>query len=77
MTPEEIFKKGLMTYEKETAVNDAFYYSLPYVKDFDLCNWQPLRMFSGNVIKYYQYKLDKPVILFTDTDTTKPAPPVS
>lgn len=69
MTPTEIFKKGLLTYEKNTAVNDAFYYNLPYIKDFDLCNWQPLRMFSGNVIKYYQYRLDKPVILFTDTDS--------
>jgi len=25
-------------------------------------------MYSGNVIKYYQYHLSKPVILFTDTD---------
>ena len=28
----------------------------------------PMRMYSGNVIKYYQYHLSKPVILFTDTD---------
>lgn len=68
MTPQEIFKKELMTYDNEAASHDSFYYGLPYVKDYDLCNWKPLRMYSGNVIKYYQYKMDKPVILFTDTE---------
>ncbi len=68
MTPQELFKKSLMTYEPSGSGHDSFYYSLPYVKDYDLCNWRPLRMYSGNVIKFYQYQLDKPVILFTDPD---------
>ncbi|MCH5264682.1 MAG: hypothetical protein J1F02_02200 [Lachnospiraceae bacterium] len=68
MEPQELFKKALLTYDKAYSTNDSFYYNLPYVKDFDLCNWKPLRMFSGNVIKFYQYNLAKPVILFTDTE---------
>lgn len=68
MTPQEIFAKSLVTYDKSYRSNDSFYYHLPYHKDYDLCNWNPMRMYSGNVIKYYQYHLSKPVILFTDTD---------
>lgn len=71
MTPAELFKKGLVTYDTSYGSNDSFYNNLPYVKDYDLCNWTPLRMFSGNVIKYYQYSMDKPVILFTDPDNTQ------
>ena len=65
MTPQELFAKSLVTYDR---TNDSFYYKLPYKKDFDLCNWTPMRMYSGNIIKFYQYTLDKPVVLFTDTD---------
>ena len=68
MTPQELFAKELMTYDKGSGDHDMFYYNLPYVKDYDLCNWNPMRMYSGNVIKYYQYHLSKPVILFTDTE---------
>ena len=68
MTAQEIFAKSLVTYDKSYSSNDSFYYKLPYKKDFDLCNWNPMRMYSGNVIKFYQYKLDQPVVLFTDTD---------
>ena len=63
MTPQEIFAKSLVTYDKTSRSNDSFYYHLPYHKDYDLCNWNPMRMYSGNVIKYYQYHLSKPVIL--------------
>jgi hypothetical protein len=68
MTPQELFAKSLVTYDQSYSSNDSFYYKLPYVKDFDLCNWNPMRMCSGNVIKFYQYKMDKPVVLFTDTE---------
>ena len=54
MTPQEIFAKSLVTYDKTSRSNDSFYYHLPYHKDYDLCNWNPMRMYSGNVIKYYQ-----------------------
>ena len=68
MTPQEIFAKTLVTYDKSYSSNDTFYYQLPYKKDYDLCNWSPLRMYSGNIIKYYQYRMQQPVVLFTDTD---------
>lgn len=68
MTAQEIFTKTLSTYDHSYGKNDSFYYSLPYKKDFDLCNWRPLRMYSGNVIKFYQYRMKKPVVLFTDTE---------
>ena len=68
MTPQELFSKSLVTYDRSYSTNDSFYYKLPYKKDFDLCNWTPMRMYSGNIIKFYQYTLDKPVVLFTDTD---------
>ena len=68
MTPQELFAKSLVTYDRSYSTNDSFYYKLPYKKDFVLCNWTPMRMYSGNIIKFYQYTLDKPVVLFTDTD---------
>ena len=68
MTPQELFFFFLVTYDRSYSTNDSFYYKLPYKKDFDLCNWTPMRMYSGNIIKFYQYTLDKPVVLFTDTD---------
>ena len=66
MTPNELFAKELMTYDVGTDSHSSFYNNLPYVKDYDLCNWRPLRMNSGNIIKFYQYRLDKPVVLCTD-----------
>lgn len=70
MTPQELFAKELATYDREFGTSASFYYKLPYVRDYDLCNWSPMRMFSGNVIKFYQYTMDKPVVLFTDPDET-------
>ena len=79
MTPNELFAKELMTYDVGIDSHNAFYNNLPYVKDYDLCNWRPLRMLSGNIIKFYQYRLDKPVVLCTDpvdsTYTTSPSSP--
>ena len=70
MTPQELFAKELATYDREFGTSASFYYKLPYVRDYDLCNWSPMRMLSGNVIKFYQYTMDKPVVLFTDPDET-------
>lgn len=65
---QELFAKSLLAYDKSFHSNDSFYYNLPYKKDYNLCNWNPLRMYSGNIIKFYQYRSDQPVVLFTDTD---------
>lgn len=69
MDAMELFAKGLMTYDKNYTTNDSFYYKLPYIRDYDLCNTVGVRLFSGNIVKFYQYKMDKPVVLFTDTDS--------
>ena len=52
MTPQEIFAKSLVTYDKTSRSNDSFYYHLPYHKDYDLCNWNPMLMYSGNAVSY-------------------------
>lgn len=68
MYDEELLKKVLKSFDHKYESATTFYDNLPYVRDYDLCNWVPLRMFSGNIIKYYQYTLSKPVILQTDPD---------
>lgn len=65
---EELFRKMLMTFDHKYESSTVFYDNLPYIRDYDLCNWTPLRLMSGNIIKFYQYKLDKPVIIQTDPD---------
>lgn len=66
MTQRELFAKELATYDREFGTSSSFYYQLPYIRDYDLCNWNPMRMLSGNVIKFHQYTLDKPVVIFTE-----------
>ena len=68
MEKTELFKKELIAFETGEDKHTMFYYNLPYQRDYDLCNWKPLRMFSGNVLKFYQYNVEKPVVLVTDTD---------
>lgn len=68
MYTNELFEKMLMTFDHQYDSNSKFYDSLPYVRDYNLCNWTPLRIQSGNIIKFYQYQLGKPVILQTDPD---------
>jgi hypothetical protein len=68
MNNNELLKKMLMTFDPSNDSSSTFYDNLPYVRDYDLCNWKPLRMASGNIIKFYQYTLEKPVIIQTDTE---------
>ena len=68
MYTNELIEKMLMTFDHQYDSNFKFYDSLPYVRDYDLCNWTKRKMLSGNIIKYYQYTLEKPVILQTDPD---------
>ncbi len=69
MEKQELFKKMLLTFDNSGKCSTRFYDNLPYRRDYDLCNWNPLRMFSGNVIKYYQYQMDKAVIIQNETDS--------
>jgi len=50
MYTNELFEKMLMTFDHQYDSNSKFYDSLPYVRDYNLCNWTPLRMQSGNII---------------------------
>lgn len=67
----DLFSKELLAYDTHVGQNDMFYYSLPYERNYELTNSIPLTPVSGNVIKFYQYRIDKPVVIFTDVvDTT-------
>ena len=66
MTSRELFIKELSLYDRASDGHDEFYAHLPYVKDYDLCNWRPLRMHSGNIIKARQCKVNPPVIIDSD-----------
>ncbi|MCR4604684.1 MAG: hypothetical protein K5639_01655 [Eubacterium sp.] len=66
----QLFEKALLTYDDKGGGNDEFYNSLPYERNYDLCNTIPIAPYSGNIIKFYQYRLAEPVIIFTDTVDT-------
>lgn len=67
----ELFSKNLLTYDSHVGQNDMFYYNLPYERNYPLTTSIPIAPVSGNIIKFYQYRMDKPVIIFTDVvDTT-------
>ncbi len=58
-----LFQKSLKTFDEVDEGRNEFYNHLPYKRDSDLCHWEPDGMVSGNLIKYYQYQLDQPVII--------------
>ena len=74
-TAMSLFSKELLSYDSHVGQNDMFYYNLPYERNYELTNTISITPVSGNVIKFYQYRMDKPVRIFTDVvDTTaKPA----
>ena len=70
-TAMDLYTKELMAYNPHGSNHDLFYYKLPYVRNYELTNSIPIAAHSGNIIKFYQYQLSKPVIIFTDAvDTT-------
>ena len=70
-TAMDLYSKELMSYNPHGNNHDLFYYKLPYVRNYELTNSIPIAEHSGNIIKFYQYQLGKPVIIFTDAvDTT-------
>ena len=66
----DLFSKELLAYDSHVGQNDMFYYSLPSERNYELTNSIPLTPVSGNVIKFYQYRIDKPVVIFTDVVDT-------
>ena len=73
----ELFSKNLLTYDSHVGHNDMFYYNLPYERNYELTNSISITPVSGNVIKFYQYQLGKPVRIFTDTVDTAAKPVAS
>ena len=70
-TAMDLYSKELLSYNPHGSDHDLFYYKLPYVRNYELTNSIPIAPHSGNIIKFYQYQLGKPVIVFTDAvDTT-------
>ena len=70
-TAMDLYSKELLSYNPHGSNHDLFYYKLPYVRNYELTNSIPIAAHSGNIIKFYQYQLGKPVIIFTDAvDTT-------
>ena len=73
-TAMNLFAKNLLNYDSHVGQTDKFYYSLPYYRDYALTNSIPIAPVSGNVIKFYEYRMDKPIIIFTDVVDTTAAP---
>ena len=70
-TAMDLYSKELMSYNPHGNNHDLFYYKLPYVRNYELTNSIPIAPQSGNIIKFYQYQLSKPVIIFTDAVDTE------
>lgn len=68
MTPQDVYTKELKSYNNRGDAHTQFYYTLPYYKDADLCNWDRMRPYSGNIIKRYQYTLGKPVVIISEIE---------
>ena len=70
-TAMDLFSKELLAYDTHVGIPNDFYYNLPYERNYELTKSIPLANVSGNVIKFYQYRVEKPVVIFTDiVDTT-------
>lgn len=72
-----LFSKELLSYDSHVGQNDSFYYNLPYERNYDLTTSIPIAPASGNIIKFYQYTMGDPVVIFTDTVDITPKKPVS
>ncbi len=48
----------------------TFYDNLPYVRNWDYCNEHTLGLISGNVVKFFQYTLDDPIVVENHDDLT-------
>ena len=70
-TAMDLFSKELLAYDTHVGIPNDFYYNLPYIRNYELTKSIPIANVSGNVIKFQQYRVQKPVVIFTDVvDTT-------
>ena len=71
-----LFSKELLSYDSHGGGNEMFYYNLPYKRNYALTTSIPIAPVSGNIIKFYQYQLGKPIAIFTDTVDITPKKPM-
>lgn len=63
---ENLVVKALTNFDRSYEPTFIMYDNQPYTRDVALCSWDPpQQMYSGNVVKVYQYKMGKPVIIQT------------
>lgn len=60
MTGNQLSAAKLSAYDYSYSYSCNLYDKLPYKRTYELCNEHTVGMYSGNVIKYSQYALDKP-----------------
>ncbi|MBQ3029041.1 MAG: hypothetical protein IJD26_08155 [Lachnospiraceae bacterium] len=51
----------LLPFDSTVAENFVIYYPVPYVRDISLIPPEKIAMESGNVVKYYTYRLAEPM----------------
>ncbi len=63
---EHLMAKEQTTYDRSYEPTFVMYDHQPYTRDVALSNWDPpQQLISGNVVKFYQYQMRKPVIIQT------------
>ena len=50
----------LLPFDSTVAENFVIYYPTPYIRDINLIPPEKIAIESGNVVKYYQYKVTDP-----------------
>lgn len=50
----------LLPFDSTAAENFVIYYPIPYMRDINLIPPEKIAMESGNVVKYYQYRMTAP-----------------
>jgi hypothetical protein len=67
MNSEELRQlKDKGPYDDALELNMSMYDKIPYIRDISLCSQENLILHSGNVIKYYQYKLINVYVINTE-----------
>lgn len=68
MTGNELMLAKLSYYDHSYNYSCNLYDNLPYRKTYELCNEHTVRMYSGNIIKFFQYELEKPFLINNHDD---------
>ncbi|WMJ87826.1 hypothetical protein [Anaerocolumna sp. MB42-C2] len=68
MTSDELRQmKDKGPYEHITDYNITMYDKFPYIRDISICGPETLVLISGNILKYYSYKVVEPFNIIPKT----------